>query len=515
VVSLRRFTILISAAAAVLALSATAAPGAIARPVQPPAAARPAQLAVAARPGQARVTSRPAALVVSWGRALEVPGTPALNVTGQAQVNAVSCPAAGSCAAAGFVSDASGHNEAFVTAERKGAWGKAGRISGLAKLDAGGQDYVDALSCAQPGYCSAAGSYIDGAAHVQSFVAGQSKGAWGAARPVPGLGKLNTGGQSAVNAISCPVRGTCAAGGFYKDGAGHFQALLLTESKGRWANAAEARGTAALNSGGGAAIYSVTCMSAGNCTAGGYYTASLARREPFVISETRGHWGSAVRIGGIGALNAGGDAEISSLACTAAGSCTAGGYFAPASNQQAPMLVVETKGKWGNAKPVTGAAKLNTGHHSELLAVSCARNQDCSATGYVQTSSGGEAFVVGQTRGHWGSVRTIPGLARLNKRGFAEASTLSCTGKGDCSTAGFYFDASNHQQVFVATELNGRWGNAIEVPGSAALNKGADADFYQIACASPGNCSAGGFYKDGAGHIQAFLVNETARLRKR
>ncbi len=496
-VGLRRFTILISLASAALALSATTAAGAIAGPPQPPAAARPA------------------ALVVSWGKALEVPGTAALNVTGQAQVDAVSCPAAGSCSAAGFFNDAAGQNEAFIAAERKGRWGKASRISGLAKLDVGGQDYVDALSCAQPGYCSSVGNYIDGAAHVQSFVAGESKGAWGTARQLPGLGKLNIGGQSVLQAISCPVRGTCAAGGSYKDGAGHFQALLVTESKGRWGSAAEARGTAGLNSGGNAAIYSVTCTSAGNCTAGGYYTASLARPEPFVISETRGHWGSAVRITGIGALNAGGDAEISSLSCTAPGNCTAGGYYAPASNQQEPMLVVETRGRWGSAKPVAGAAKLNTNHHAELVAVSCARNGDCGATGYVQTLSGEEAFVLGQTRGHWGSARIIPGLAKLNKRGFAEASTLSCTGKGDCSTAGFYFDASNHEQIFVATELNGRWGNAIEVPGSAALNKGSDGDFYQIACASPGNCSAGGFYKDGAGHIQAFLVNETARLRRR
>lgn len=276
-VGLRRFTILISAAAAALALSAAAAPGAVARSAQPSGTARPAR---------ARVTSQSAALGVSWGRALEVPGTAALNVTGQAQVDAVSCPAAGSCAAAGFISDASGHNEAFITAERKGSWGKASRIAGLAKLDVGGQDYVDALSCAQPGYCSAVGSYIDGAAHVQSFAAGESKRAWGPARQLPGLGKVNTGGQSALDATSCPVRGTCAAGGSYKDGAGHFQALLMTESKGRWGNAAEARGTAGLNSGGNAAIYSVTCMSAGNCSAGGFYKDGAGHIQAFLVNET-------------------------------------------------------------------------------------------------------------------------------------------------------------------------------------------------------------------------------------
>jgi hypothetical protein len=52
------------------------------------------------------------------------------------------------------------------------------------------------------------------------------------------------------------------------------------------------------------------------------------------------------------------------------------------------------------------------------------------------------------------------------------------------------------------------WHNAIEVPGSAALNKGGVARVYSLSCPSAGNCSAGGFYQEGSGRSQAFVANE-------
>jgi hypothetical protein len=51
-------------------------------------------------------------------------------------------------------------------------------------------------------------------------------------------------------------------------------------------------------------------------------------------------------------------------------------------------------------------------------------------------------------------------------------------------------------------------GNAIEVPGLGALNAGGDAIVNSVSCAAAGNCAAGGSYKDGSGHIQAFVVSQ-------
>ena len=55
---------------------------------------------------------------------------------------------------------------------------------------------------------------------------------------------------------------------------------------GTWGKAEEIRGIAALNKGGSAEVVSLSCVSAGNCGAGGYYVASSGSLQPFVVSES-------------------------------------------------------------------------------------------------------------------------------------------------------------------------------------------------------------------------------------
>src|SRR5258708_39733979 len=54
-----------------------------------------------------------------------------------------------------------------------------------------------------------------------------------------------------------------------------------------------------------------------------------------------------------------------------------------------------------------------------------------------------------------------------------------------------------------ATALGGTWHAAIEVPGTAALNKGGNAAISSVSCASAANCSAGGVYTRRSGHEEA------------
>jgi hypothetical protein len=57
--------------------------------------------------------------------------------------------------------------------------------------------------------------------------------------------------------------------------------------------------------------------------------------------------------------------------------------------------------------------------------------------------------------------------------------------------------------------LGSTWGTAKEIPGTAALNKGGDAQITSVSCASAGHCSAGGSYTDSSFNTQAFVVGET------
>ena len=62
-----------------------------------------------------------------------------------------------------------------------------------------------------------------------------------------------------------PVGGNCGSGG------GN---LVAGERNGRWRKAEEVPGLAALNTGGNAQVVSVSCPSAGHCTAAGTYKVS-------------------------------------------------------------------------------------------------------------------------------------------------------------------------------------------------------------------------------------------------
>jgi hypothetical protein len=86
---------------------------------------------------------------------------------------------------------------------------------------------------------------------------------------------------------------------------------------------------------------------------------------------------------------------------------------------------------------------------------------------------------------------------------------VSCASAGNCSAGGFYADSSNKEQAFVVSEVGGAWHKAIEVRGTAALNKGGQAHILSVSCTSAGHCSAGGTYADGSGVIQAFVVSQS------
>ncbi|MGH3411210.1 MAG: hypothetical protein ACRDRJ_53225, partial [Streptosporangiaceae bacterium] len=92
----------------------------------------------------------------------------------------------------------------------------------------------------------------------------------------------------------------------------------------------EVPGLAALNKGRFAGVQSVSCGSAGNCTAGGYYAdADLQDSYGFVVSEKHGVWGKASPMPGLAAtaLNKGGSAEVGALSCRPPGSCAASGAY--------------------------------------------------------------------------------------------------------------------------------------------------------------------------------------------
>jgi hypothetical protein len=449
-----------------------------------------------------------AAVTGTWQPAQNVPGAMALNKGGQAQVQSVSCASAGNCTAGGYYTDSSGRRQAFVVSKMNGTWRTAVQVPGIANLNKGGNANIFSVSCASAGNCSAGGYYTtDAYSHTEAFIVSQVNGTWRTAVRVPGTATLNVHGNAEVNSVSCPSAGNCTAGGYYKDGSYHYQAFVVSEVKGTWRTATAVPGAAGLNKGGNAGVTSVSCASAGNCSAGGMYVGgSSAGSLPFVASEVNGTWSSARAVPGAAVLTNGG-ALITSVSCGSAGNCSAAGSYQDSSGHQQVFVVSQVGGTWHSARQVPGTAALNTGGSAYIYSLSCGSAGNCSAvgsyfTGYLH------AFVVSEVNGTWRTAVEVPGTAALNQGRTAYANSVSCASAGNCTAGGTYTDSSKRMQAFVVSEVNGTWRTATQVPGTGVLNAGGYAFVESVSCSSAGTCSAGGGYTGSAGHRQAFVATQ-------
>jgi hypothetical protein len=435
----------------------------------------------------------------TWGRAQEVPGTGAHNAGGLARADAVSCTAPGDCVAGGSYSPTSRTGQPYVASQAKGTWQTAQKILGPT-----GGAAIGSVSCPAPGDCSAV-SY-------GTYAVGETNGIWGKAIQVPGLAALNQGNSAAFTEVSCASPGNCGAGGFYSDSAGNNQAFVVSQTHGTWGTAEEVPGTAALNKLGFAQVDSVSCASAGNCSAAGFYAVKKREQAGFVVNETHGTWGTAQVLH----ISAGTDPVIGWVSCTSAGNCAGGGGYLDRSGAVQAFVATETGGIWGNAEEVPGIAALNQGHSAIISSLSCPAAGNCGAGGSYTDSAGKyQVFVVSETNGTWGTAEQVPGTAALNRGKFplAEFNTVSCASVGNCSAGGLYTDRAEKYQAFVVGETNGTWGDAQTVPRTAALNTGGGAAVFSVSCTSAAHCSAGGYYSvlhaDGIVTQEAFVVTET------
>ncbi len=205
-------------------------------------------------------------------------------------LSSLSCPAAGSCTAVGFYQDTTGHEDGLIVSLTDGTWSAAAApVDGLSpppRTGSGSIVHLNSVSCAAVGACVAVGVYNEAGNNIGGgFAETLSGGAWTAAN-IPMTGLVPTAlSVDSFTGISCPAAGSCAATGTYGDasgpnasGSGIEHGLLDTLSGGTWTSATAP--TVALeppqiyttDSGPPVTPDDVACAAAGSCVAVGYYT---------------------------------------------------------------------------------------------------------------------------------------------------------------------------------------------------------------------------------------------------
>jgi hypothetical protein len=326
----------------------------------------------------------------------------------------------------------------------------------------------------------------------------------------------------ALVAVSAVVTGGAAAGAVMGSGPADARAVPAATRAaplaGSWGTARGVPDLAALNKGGNAYVNSLSCPSAGNCAAGGSYGGARAGaahvQQAFVAVEREGRWGNAAVVPGLAALSKGGDrgpdAEVDAVSCASPGNCAAGGEYRDQHGHLQGFVVSERDGRWGTASGVPSLAVLNAGGQADVGSVSCPSAGNCAAGGEYQDRHGHQqGFTVSERDGRWGTAAEIPGLGTLNKGvgGSAAVYQISCASPGNCTAGGIYDATDDESQGFVASEQNGTWSKAIDPPGLGALNKGFGS-VNSVSCFSPGNCAAVGSYSDFNGVPLGFALSQ-------
>ncbi len=428
---------------------------------------------------------------------------------------AVSCASAGNCTAVGSYFDSSGHLQGVLLSETSGKWGVGVEPSLPANAGTNSSASVYRVSCASTGNCTAVGGYTDSSGHSQGLLLTETSGTWAAGVEASLPANAGTNPNVSLDSVSCASAGNCTAVGNYNDSYDSStvqdQGLLLTETSGTWATGVDASPPAGAGTAQYVVVQDVSCASAGNCTAVGLYEDSAFNRHGLLWSETSGTWAAGVEASLPANAGTNSNAGLADVSCASAGNCAAVGSYGDSSGHEQGLLLTETWGTWATGVEASLPANAGTNPFASPGSVSCASAGNCTAVGEYEDSSGHQQGLLWtETSGTWATGVEAPLPANADTNGLANVASVSCASAGNCTAVGEYEDSSGHEQGLLWTETSGTWATGVKasLPANAGTNP--NVVLASVSCASAGNCTAVGGYVDSSGHYQGLLLGTAA-----
>lgn len=400
------------------------------------------------------------------------------------------------------------------------SWAPAQRVALPTGATGLSQGYLPSISCPDASNCAATGIYVDGAGNDVGMVVNEVAGHWRVATAI--VAPANAAAVPSVTPywISCASAGNCAVVGSYLDGSGNTDALAVNEVNGVWrpATAIALPGDAATQ-GQNALLRSVNCSAPGACSAIGTYadaTSPVARTVGMTVNEVNGVWRAAQSVALPAGTNATPLVSLSNLACASAGNCAATGSYLDANNVTRGLLVSETAGVWGAATTLLDPANASAYALAQVSSLDCPAAGTCSAIGTYETADGHAAgFTLDERRGRWqrAVMMRLPVAPTVNPHVFFYGfAGVACASAGNCATGGQYRDANGTYQAFVVNEVHGVWRNASRVVLPAGASAGHNGGVVALTCPALGACRAGAAYLDAHGNYQALLLSESGNV---
>jgi len=441
-----------------------------------------------------------------WGKGIAavLPANAVKGASNQVvDINSISCASAGNCSAVGEYRNQSGRPEGLLLTQMSGKWATGIEAVLPANADVSEQLVtLNSVSCASPGNCSAVGFYYDRSGAEDGLVLTETAGTWatGVEAILP-ADAAATHQIADLTSVSCNTASDCTAVGSYSGTGGG--ALMLTKSAGTWETGVEAALPAdASTTEPVAGLSSVSCSSAGNCSAVGGYLDNSGSGQGLLLTETAGTWSTGVEaaLPTNATTTSEQGVDLPSVSCSSPGTCSAVGSYNNGTGSDDAVLLTETAGTWKRGVKATLPANADPTDQVDLNAVSCPSAASCAVVGdYVDRGGNIRSLLLTRTAGKWSrgigvalprdATRTAP-----NQLGGLES--VSCASPGNCSAVGKYRSDSDGSAVqgLLVTETDGSW-----LPGLKAVLPKYGGDLTSVSCASARHCSAVGGFEDARG----------------
>ncbi|MEI6710206.1 MAG: hypothetical protein WCL17_04405 [Actinomycetota bacterium] len=312
-----------------------------------------------------------------------------------------------------------------------------------------------------------------------------------------------------VTLLSCVSAGNCLAGGWYIDYANSVHTFLTREASQNWASASAVPD---LSGGTNFEVNGLTCATT-ECA--GVGSNSLGARI------FRYNWNTqAVTSFSITTSDSSLDTAHSLLkdvACTSDGNCVTGGYVTLNTGASTQTLLVdsEVSGTWNDAQKVSLPVGAGTSPAINPGQIGCISSARCVYIGSFSTADGrARPFIAIRQDGTWQSAVSPAMPSNAAPQGSQTLSELSCVTNGTCTAVGAYHTTAGTLVPYSVTITSNSIGTGIQIPlpsNAAPAPKAFLFGFRGISCASVGNCSLGAQYSyqiNGVKHFGGFLTSE-------
>jgi hypothetical protein len=197
---------------------------------------------------------------------------------------------------------------------------------------------------------------------------------------------------------------------------------------------------------------------------------------------------------------------LSSVACSAPGTCAAAGDYDDANSNQQGLLLSENDGGWTVGLQAPLPSNALGAQAATLNSVACTGAGYCTAVGeYTDSNRSFQGVVLTENSGSWqtGVEAVLPAGAAGNQD--VTLDSVSCIAYETCVIAGNYF--SSAPTGLILSESSGRWKPSLKVrlPPGTASNPYAALD--SVACVPGMYCTVGGDYVDNGGNGQGVLLD--------